>query len=177
VTAHPRPAPRPRLGRPQHEVPGPGQESVWNYPRPPAVVRSAAEVVVEFAGEAVARSTRSLRVLETSHAPVHYLPREDVRTELLDALVGETWCEFKGAASYADLVVDGRRSARACWWYASPTPGYELLTGAVAFYPSRVDRITVDGEVVRSVEGDFYGGWITSRVVGPFKGGPGTEWW
>jgi uncharacterized protein (DUF427 family) len=177
VSTQPRPLRRSRAGRPEPEVPGPGQESVWDYPRPPAVERSAAEVVVEFAGEVVARSTRSLRVLETSHAPVHYLPREDVRADLIEAVAGKSWCEFKGAASYADVVVGDRRSSRACWWYSSPTSGYELLADAMAFYPSRVDRITVDGEVVRSVEGDFYGGWITSRVAGPFKGGPGTEWW
>jgi uncharacterized protein (DUF427 family) len=169
---------RPRLrAHPRPDVPLPGQESVWDYPRPPAVHRSAALVVVEFGGTIVAWSTRTLRVLETSHAPVHYLPPEDVRMDLLEEVAGRTYCEFKGVASYADLVVGEKRSASACWWYARPTAGYEVLTDAVAFYPSRVDRITVDGEEVRSVEGDFYGGWITSRVAGPFKGGPGTEWW
>jgi uncharacterized protein (DUF427 family) len=175
---------RPRLARPSSmtarprpEVPGPGQESVWAYPRPPAVERSPALVVVEFAGEIVAESDRTWRVLETSHPPVHYLPREDVRSRFLAANPTRTWCEFKGAASYADLVVGDRRSPRACWWYEEPTPGYEDLADAVTFYPRRVDRITVDGERVHGVDGDFYGGWITSRVVGPFKGGPGTEWW
>jgi uncharacterized protein (DUF427 family) len=163
--------------RPRPELPGPGQESVWEYPRPPAVERSPALVVVEFAGVVVAESDRSWRVLETSHPPVHYLPRADVRTDLLGGHPARTWCEFKGAASYADVVVGDRRSPRACWWYAEPAAGYEPLTDAIAFYPRRVDLITVDGEPVRSVDGDFYGGWITSRVVGPFKGGPGTEWW
>jgi uncharacterized protein (DUF427 family) len=163
--------------RPDPEPPGPGQESVWDYPRPPAVERSDALVVVEFAGTVVAESARSWRVLETSHPPVHYLPREDVLDGVLEAVANRTWCEFKGRASYADLVVPGGHSPSACWWYAQPTRGYEVLAGAVAFYPRRVDRITVDGETVRSVDGDFYGGWITSRVVGPFKGGPGTEWW
>jgi uncharacterized protein (DUF427 family) len=163
--------------RPRPDVPSPGQESVWDYPRPPAVERSDAVVIVEFAGVIVARSTRTLRVLETSHAPVHYVPREDVRSEHLEELAARTWCEFKGAASYADLVVGDHRSAQACWWYPAPTPGYEVLQDAVAFYPSRVDRITVDGEQVASVGGDFYGGWITSKVAGPFKGAPGTEWW
>jgi uncharacterized protein (DUF427 family) len=169
--------PRSVSSRPRPEVPGPGQESVWDYPRPPAVERSLAVVVVEFAGEVVARSDRTWRVLETSHPPIHYIPRPDVRTELLTPNPGRTWCEFKGAASYADLEAGGQRSPRACWWYPAPTAGYEVLADAVAFYPRRVERITVDGEEVRSVDGDFYGGWITSRVAGPFKGGPGTEWW
>jgi uncharacterized protein (DUF427 family) len=167
---------RPPL-HPVPDVPDVGQESVWDYPRPPAVEPSDALVVVEFADTIVGWSTRSLRVLETSHAPVHYLPREDVRTELLVPTARRTWCEFKGAASYADLVVGDRRSVDACWWYPQPVPGYEVLAGAVAFYPSRVDHITVDGELVRSVGGDFYGGWVTSKVVGPFKGAPGTEGW
>jgi uncharacterized protein (DUF427 family) len=169
--------PRRHLRRPVPDEPLPGQESVWDYPRPPAVQPSDAVVIVEFGGSIVAWSSRTLRVLETSHAPVHYIPRDDVRTGVLDPLHGRTWCEFKGAASYADLVVGDRRSRQACWWYATPHAGYEALTDAVAFYPGRVDRITVDGEEVRGMEGDFYGGWITSRVVGPFKGAPGTEWW
>lgn len=163
--------------RPKPEVPGPGQESVWDYPRPPAVDATDELVVVEFAGETVAESRRAMRVLETSHPPVYYLPLADVRTDLLQATARRTFCEFKGAATYADLVVGGQRSRDACWWYAAPTRGYEGLTGAIAFYPERVDRCLVDGEVVRPVEGDFYGSWVTSRVVGPFKGGPGSLGW
>jgi uncharacterized protein (DUF427 family) len=125
----------------------------------------------------VAESHRAVRVLETSHAPVYYLPPEDVRTDLLEPTERRTWCEFKGAASYADLVVGDRLSPAACWWYATPTPDFASIAGWIAFYPSRVDRITVDGEVVRPVGGDFYGSWVTSRVAGPFKGGPGTEGW
>jgi uncharacterized protein (DUF427 family) len=177
MTATHRSSGAPRRRHPQREEPRPDQESVWDYPRPPAVERSDAIVTVEFAGELVAWSSRTLRVLETSHAPVHYLPREDVRTELLEEVAARTWCEFKGAASYADLVVAGRRSRQACWWYPQPAAGYEALADAVAFYPSRVDRILLDGEEVRSMEGDFYGGWVTSRIAGPIKGAPGTEWW
>jgi len=116
-------------------------------------------------------------VLETSHAPVYYLPPEDVRLDRLEPIARRTFCEFKGAAAYADLVVGDRRSPAACWWYPHPTPGFAAIAGWIAFYPSRVDRVTVEGETVRSVPGDFYGSWVTSRVAGPFKGGPGTEGW
>lgn len=165
------------MKRPVPEPIGPAQESAWSYPRPPALDPTNEHVIVTFAGETVAESRRAVRVLETSHAPVYYLPPDDVRTDLLEPIERRTWCEFKGAASYADLAVGRRRSRAACWWYATPTAGYEPIAGWIAFYPSRVDRITVDGEIVRPVGGDFYGSWVTSRVVGPFKGGPGTEGW
>jgi uncharacterized protein (DUF427 family) len=168
---------RRHLGRPRPDRPGPGQESVWDYPRPPAVDPSTSHVVVTHAGTVVADTTRSWRVLETSHPPVYYLAREDVRVDLLERSARRTWCEYKGEATYGDLVLEGVRVPQVCWWYDHPVPGYEAIAGAVAFYPQRVERITVDDEVVRSVEGDFYGGWITSLVAGPFKGAPGTEWW
>ncbi|MTV27141.1 DUF427 domain-containing protein [Nitriliruptoraceae bacterium ZYF776] len=163
--------------RPIPDRPGPGQESVWDYPRPPALDATAEHVVVRFGGAVVADTRAPIRVLETSHPPVYYLPRADVDTSLLVAVDHATFCEFKGLASYADLVVGERRSPLACWWYDAPTAGFEALVDHVTFYPQRVDACEVDGEVVRSVEGDFYGGWITSRVVGPFKGGPGTLGW
>lgn len=163
--------------RPQPEPVGPGQESVWDYPRPPALIRSSEHVVVEFAGEVVADTREAWRVLETSHPPTYYVPREHVRTDLILDNPRRTVCEFKGVASYGDLVVGSHRSPSACWWYDEPTPRFQELVGAVCFYPGRVDRCLVDGEVVRAQAGDFYGSWITSRVVGPFKGEPGTEWW
>ena len=162
---------------PPRDPVGPGQESVWDYPRPPALDASTEHVQVRFAGSLIAESRRSVRVLETSHAPVYYLPPEDVGSAWIVPVRQRTWCEFKGAASYGDVVVGSQRAAAACWWYASPTPRFEPIAGWIAFYPSRVDAITVDGELVRPVGGDFYGSWITSRVVGPFKGGPGTEGW
>jgi uncharacterized protein (DUF427 family) len=165
------------MRRPRPETPAPGQESVWDYPRPPALERSHEHVVVEFAGEVVADTRGAWRVLETSHPPTYYIPREDVRTDLLAANHRRTVCEYKGEASYADLVVGDRRVPDACWWYEHPTPRFQAMAGAIAFYPSRVDACRVDGEVARSSGGDFYGGWITSRVAGPFKGGPGTMWW
>jgi uncharacterized protein (DUF427 family) len=163
--------------RPRPDPVGPGQESVWDYPRPPAVDPTTEHVVVEVAGEVVAETRRAIRVLETSHPPTYYIPAEDVNWDLLEESGRRTVCEFKGVASYASVVVGDHRSPDACWWYAEPAPGFEAIAGAVCFYPQHVDRCLVDGEVVRSVEGDFYGGWITSRVAGPFKGGPGTMGW
>ena len=150
-------------------------ESVWDYPRPTRVEPSAARVVVELDGEVLADTRRSLRVLETSHPPVYYIPAADVRTERLrpSARRRATWCEYKGEARYYDA---GDHKAVA-WSYASPSPGYGAIGGCYAFYPGRVDRATVDGEQVEAQPGDFYGGWITSAVTGPFKGGPGTTGW
>ncbi len=165
------------MRRPTPEPIGPGQESVWDYPRPPAIEHTDEHVVVTFAGVTVAESRRPLRVLETSHAPVYYLSPEDVRLEFLAPITHRTSCEFKGVAAYADVVVGDRRAPGACWWYPDPAPGYEALAGWIAFYPSKMERVTLDGEQVRPVGGDFYGSWITSRVVGPFKGGPGTQGW
>jgi uncharacterized protein (DUF427 family) len=149
-------------------------ESVWDYPRPPRVEPSAARVVVELDGEVLADTRRSLRVLETSHPPVFYIPAADVRVERLTRSARRsTFCEFKGTARYYDA---GDRAAVA-WSYPSPSPGYAAIAGHYAFYPGRVDRATVDGEQVEAQPGDFYGGWITSAVTGPFKGGPGTTGW
>jgi uncharacterized protein (DUF427 family) len=163
--------------RPRPDPVGPGQESVWDYPRPPAVEPTDEHVVVEAAGHTLADSRRAFRVLETSHPPTYYVSRDDVAWEWLVPSRRRTVCEFKGVAAYADLVVGDVRVPDVCWWYPEPAPGYEPLAGAVCFYPQRVDRCTVDGALVRASEGDFYGGWITPRVVGPFKGGPGTAWW
>jgi uncharacterized protein (DUF427 family) len=149
-------------------------EYVWDYPRPPRVEPSPAHVVVELDGQVLADTRRSLRVLETSHPPVYYLPADDVRADRLRPSARRpTVCEFKGTARYYDA---GDRSAVA-WSYRSPSPGYEAIAGHFAFYPGRVDTATVDGEPVTAQPGDFYGGWITSAVTGPFKGGPGTTDW
>ena len=156
---------------------GPGQESVWDYPRPPSAEVTGRHVVVEFGGRVVADTRRAIRVCETSHPPVYYVPRDDVAEGVLHRAGGGTWCEWKGVATYWDLVVDDRRAAEVAWSYADPSPGYEHLRGAVAFYPARVDRALVDGEQVRPQPGTFYGGWITDDVVGPFKGEPGTLGW
>lgn len=157
--------------------PGPGQESAWDYPRPPRVEEDGRPVVVRFAGRTVADTTRALRVLETSHPPVFYLPPEDVDRDCLRSSARRTFCEFKGMAVYLHLEVDGRRSEDAAWTYPDPVAAFEILRDHVAFYPSRVDECFVDGERVRAQEGDFYGGWITGEIVGPFKGGPGSRGW
>lgn len=156
--------------------PGPGQESVWDYPRPPVVEPVRERVTIEFGGSTVVDTTDAVRVLETSHPPVYYVPRSVVRAELLPA-PGASWCEFKGAARYLDLRVGDRTVPAAAWTYPEPSPGYEALRDRIAVYPGRMDRCTVDGETVQAQEGDFYGGWISSRVVGPFKGAPGTLAW
>jgi uncharacterized protein (DUF427 family) len=132
---------------------------------------------VEFAGVVVAESARAYRVLETSHPPVYYVPPEDVRAEFLRPSRRRTWCEFKGEAGYYDLVVGDREARDAAWYYAHPAPGFEELRDHVAFYPGRVDAAFVGDEQVRAQEGDFYGGWITSDIAGPFKGGLGTTGW
>jgi uncharacterized protein (DUF427 family) len=115
--------------------------------------------------------------METSHPPTYYLPRDAFVDGALRPTAGSSWCEWKGAASYLDLVGGGVVAPRAAWFYAEPTPGFAEITGAVAVMPGQVDRCVVDGEVVRPQAGGFYGGWITDRVVGPFKGGPGTHGW
>ena len=154
-----------------------GVESVWDYPRPPRLERSAARVTVTHAGVTIVDSDRCWRVLETSHPPVYYVPIEDIRAGALQAGRGQSFCEFKGMASYWDAEVDGVRVPEVGWSYERPSAGYEHLRGAVAFYPGRVDRALVDGEQVRPQAGGFYGGWITDDVVGPFKGDAGTRGW
>lgn len=153
------------------------RESVWDYPRPPAVVPSADHVIIECGGRIVADTRSALRVLETSHPPTYYLPRHDIAMDLIEEVQGQTWCEFKGRAHYGDLVIGQKRISRAVWWYPDPQPAYRALIDHIAFYPGKMERCTVAGEVVLAQEGDFYGGWITSAIQGPFKGGPGTLGW
>jgi uncharacterized protein (DUF427 family) len=158
-------------------TPAPGQESVWDYPRPPRVEPSGEEVVVVLGGQVVARTRSALRVLETSHPPAYYLPYASFAEGTLVPVGGTTYCEFKGTASYVDVVAGGRRATRAGWTYRQPSPGFEVLVDHVALMPGEMDECTVDGEVVEPQAGGFYGGWITSHVVGPFKGGLGTTGW
>jgi len=152
-------------------------ESVWDYPRPPRLERSPERVTIVHRGVTVVDSDRCWRVLETSHPPVYYVPREDVAPGLLTPAGGSSFCEFKGYASYWDLTVGEARVREAAWSYEQPSSGYAELAGAVAFYPGRVDECTVAGERVRPQEGGFYGGWITDDITGPVKGAPGTMGW
>jgi uncharacterized protein (DUF427 family) len=120
---------------------------------------------------------RSWRLLETSHPPAYYIPSEDVRKEFFKLSSRRSFCEFKGEACYFDLTVGDRTSGAAAWSYPSPNPLYSAIRHHFAFYPSRVDACFVGEERVRPQAGDFYGGWITSNIVGPFKGGSGTSGW
>jgi uncharacterized protein (DUF427 family) len=152
-------------------------ESVWDYPRPPAVVPCERRVRVELGGQTVVDSTRALRVLETASPPTIYVPRADVAVDLLVPVPGHSVCEWKGTAAYGDLVVGARRAERAAWWYPEPVPAYRALLDHLSFFPGRVDACYLDDEPVRAQEGGFYGGWITGDIRGPFKGGPGTQGW
>jgi len=152
-------------------------ESVWDYPRPPRVEASTRRIRVVLGGVTVADTTRAYRVLETSHPPVYYIPPQDVRVEHLRLSRRHTVCEFKGRASYYGLVAGDRYVRDAAWFYPQPLSGYEAIRDYIAFYPGRVDAAYVDDERVTAQAGDFYGGWITADIEGPFKGGPGTLGW
>ena len=158
-------------------APGHGQESVWDYPRPPRVEPSDALLEIRLGGQVVARTKAAVRVLETSHPPTYYLPLTAFAEGVLRPAGGSSFCEWKGDASYLDVVTPARTAARAGWTYPRPSPGFEALVDHVAVMPGAMDVCTVDGEIVVPQEGGFYGGWITSRVVGPFKGGAGTWGW
>ncbi len=166
-----------RRHRPEPRPAGPGQTSVWAYPRPPRLEPTPARLRVEFGGHVVAETTRGLQVLETSHPPNYYFPRDDVAPAVLERGRRGSWCEFKGAAHYYDVRVGPRVATDAAWGYDDPSPAYRALAGYVAFYPALMDRCSVDGEVALPQPGGFYGGWITASVRGPFKGEPGTQGW
>jgi uncharacterized protein (DUF427 family) len=163
--------------RPVPDKPGPGQESVWDYPRPPRLESFAGLITIEFGGEVIASTDRGWRVLETSHPPTYYLPRSAFRLGALREAPGSSWCEWKGRARYFDLVTDTSVAAKAAWNYPEPTAGFEAISDGVAVMAAAVDRCTVNGETVAAQPGGFYGGWITSGVAGPFKGGPGSAGW
>jgi len=163
--------------RPTPEKPGPGQESVWDYPRPARLEPFSGRITVELGGAVVASTDRGWRVLETSHPPTYYLPRDAFVSGVLRDAPGESWCEWKGQARYFDLVSGTTVAPKAAWSYPKPTPEFEPITDAIAVMAGQVDRCAVDGETVVAQPGGFYGGWITSRVVGPFKGGPGSMGW
>ena len=158
-------------------VPGPGQESVWDYPRPPRVEAVGVRVRAIVDGIAIAATARALRVLETAGAPVYYLPRTDVRMDLLKRTERGSTCEWKGEAVYFSIAVPGHEVRFGAWSYEAPKPGYEAITGHLAFYCWALDAAWVGDEQATPQPGRFYGGWVTSGVVGPFKGEPGTEGW
>jgi uncharacterized protein (DUF427 family) len=157
--------------------PGPGQESVWDYPRPPRIEDSPRHIQVFFNGILIAETRRAKRVLETSHPPVYYIPPQDIRMEYLVRTQHATWCEWKGQAAYYTVGVGEKQAENAAWFYPEPTPPFAALKEYVAFYPQKMDACYVDGERVTPQPGGFYGGWITRDIVGPFKGEPGTRNW
>ncbi|MET0884451.1 MAG: DUF427 domain-containing protein [Acidimicrobiales bacterium] len=163
--------------RPTRIPPGPGQESVWDYPRPPRIEPTDRRVRVELGGVLIGDTTRALRVLETSQPPAFYLPPEDVAREHLERTDKHSFCEWKGHADYWTVTVGERVARDAAWSYPAPNPAFVAIADHLAFYPRAMDGCFVDDERVESNDGDFYGGWITSAVVGPFKGAPGTGHW
>jgi uncharacterized protein (DUF427 family) len=154
-------------------------ESVWDYPRPPRLEASPRHIRIEHAGRTIADSRQTLRILETSHPPAYYIPQQDIAMELLTSSRAKgSYCEYKGFAKYWSLEIPGSASIKdAAWSYPEPTAKYAALKDYLAFYASRVDACFVDGEKVEAQPGDFYGGWITSHVKGPFKGAKGTLGW
>ncbi len=157
--------------------PGPGQESVWDYPRPPRLEQSTKRVQVVFNGVMIADTRRAQRILETSHPPVYYIAPADVKMEYLLQTPRRTFCEWKGAASYYTISIGDKVAENAAWYYQHPDPAYASLANFIAFYPSLMDACYIDGEQVQPQPGDFYGGWITKDIVGPFKGSSGTWGW
>jgi uncharacterized protein (DUF427 family) len=163
--------------RPRPIPPGPGQESVWDYPRPPRLERVPERLRVVLAGVTVADTMSGWRVLETSHPPSYYFPSAAILPGSLVPAAGQSWCEWKGRASYFGVVAGSRRALRAAWCYHEPTAAFAAIQGHVAFHAALVDECWVGAERAIAQDGGFYGGWITARVVGPFKGGPGSTGW
>lgn len=163
---------------PQRIEPQPGQESVWDYPRPPRSERSPKQVKIIFNQVTIADSCNTYRVLETSHPPVYYIPPEDIEMKYFEPVVSQrSFCEWKGLAGYYNLKVGDKQVANAAWYYPQPTAEFAPIKNYLAFYPSKMDACYVDGELVQPQAGDFYGGWITQDIVGPFKGEVGSWGW
>lgn len=154
-----------------------GQESVWSYPRPAIAEPCRAHLVVQLGGRVIAETRRSVRTIETSHPPTYYFPWADVDPTALRAAGGGSFCEWKGSAAYFDILVGNQCRSRAAWTYPDPTLSFATIRGHVAFYAGAVDACFVDGERVEPQPGGFYGGWITAKVAGPFKGVPGSTGW
>ena len=157
--------------------PLPGQESVWDYPRPPSLEPVSEHLRIIHEGQVICDSNQSYRILETSHPPTYYLPISAFSPGTLQKTTKSSYCEFKGMASYYHIIVGGKKMEFAAWGYENPSKGYLPLKNHVSVYATKVDQCYVGGEEVKPQEGDFYGGWITSKIVGPFKGGAGTWGW
>ncbi|MFT4563121.1 MAG: hypothetical protein ACI9BW_002875 [Gammaproteobacteria bacterium] len=158
------------------QTPNNGQESVWDYPRPPRVEESTKTILVMARDRTLARSSRSIRILETAGPPTYYVPDADVDFDCLDAVDGESWCEWKGRAHYLRLAAPLKSDQAVAWYYPDPNDEFAPISNYVAFYPGRV-ACWVDAERVQPQPGEFYGGWMTREIVGPVKGKDGTESW
>lgn len=163
--------------KPRRIKPGPGQESVWDYPRPPRLETCSKTLRVMLRGVVLAETNRGSCVLETSHPPTYYIPPADIQMTYLVENAKLTFCEWKGQGQYYDVQIGDQLVKHAAWFYPNPLAPFEALAGCIAFYASKMDACYVDDEVVQSQPGDFYGGWITKNIVGPFKGDPGTWGW
>jgi uncharacterized protein (DUF427 family) len=163
--------------RPQPITPKPGQESVWDYPRPPRLEASTKHIQINFNGATIADTTNAYRVLETSHPPTYYIPPEDIQQQYLRPSERQTFCEWKGSGNYYSVVVGEKTLTDVAWYYAAPTPAFRPIRNYVAFYAAPMDHCWVDGEAVTPQPGEFYGGWITADIVGPFKGESGSWGW
>ena len=155
----------------------PGQESVWDFPRPAVCEAEPQLLQACFGGVSIAETRKGYRTLETSLPPSYYFPTADVQMQHLQATEQTYQCEWKGCAIFYDVVVGGRVAKKAAWSYTKPAADFQALVGLVAFYPALMDGCFVGGERATAQQGGIYGGWITSRLAGPFKGGPGSEWW
>lgn len=155
----------------------PGQRSVWDFPRPAVAEPCDAHIRIQHRGMIIAETRNAICTYETSHPPSYYIPPQDVAPGLLRRASGSSFCEWKGAASYWDVVIGDEVLQRVGWSYASPTASFAILRNHIAFYAGPFDKCTVNGETVIPQPGAFYGGWITSGFAGPFKGGPGTMGW
>ncbi|OBX18554.1 hypothetical protein A9995_11340 [Erythrobacter sp. QSSC1-22B] len=163
--------------KPRPDSAGPGQESVWAYPRPAIAEPTDSRITIEHADTIVASTKSAVRTLETSHPPSYYIPPADITPGVLRRAAGSSFCEWKGAAVYWDVVIGDIVIPRVGWSYPSPTASFAMLRDHVAFYAAPFDRCSVDGETVIPQPGEFYGGWITSKLAGPFKGVPGSRFW
>ncbi len=163
--------------KPDRIAPGPGQESVWDYPRPPRLELSPKQIQVIFNGITIVDTHRAQRVLETSQAPVYYIPPDDIQMEYLVRTNHQSFCEWKGNAAYYTVVVGDKQATNCAWFYPNPTPAFASIKDYIAFYPQMMDACYVNDEQAQPHPGNFYGGWITSDIVGPFKGAPGTLGW
>lgn len=163
--------------KPQPIQPEPGQESVWDYPRPPRLEPTTRHIQIIFNGVIIADTRHAYRVLETSHPPTYYIPPADIQMQYLTLADGRSFCEWKGQARYYTLRVGERQAAKVAWAYPNPTPSFAAIKDYLAFYPAPMDACIVDGQRVTPQPGSFYGGWITPDIVGPFKGESGTMGW